>query len=40
MLIASILNFLFHKVVLQHMQGVVGFLMTSLLQIYQEIFQR
>jgi len=40
MLIASILTLLFHKVVWQHMQGVVGFLMTSLLQIYQEIFQR
>ena len=30
---------MFHKVVWQHMQRVVVFLITSLLQIYQGIFQ-
>ena len=30
---------MFQKVVLQHMQGVVGFLITILLQIYQGTFQ-
>ena len=30
---------MFHKVVWQHMQGVVEFLITSLLQIYQGILQ-
>jgi len=30
---------MFHKVVWQQMQGVVGFLITSLLKIYQEISQ-
>ena len=29
---------MFHKVVWQHMQGTVGFLITILLQIYQRIF--
>jgi len=38
-LIAGFLRLLFHKVVWQHMQGVAGLLVTSLLQIYQEIFQ-
>jgi len=28
-----------HKVVWQHVQGVVGFLITPYLQIYQRIFQ-
>ena len=32
-IIAWILTLMFHKVVWQHMQGVVGFLVTSLLQI-------
>ena len=31
---------MFHKVVWQHMQGVVQFVITSLLQIYEEIFLR
>jgi len=31
---------MFHKVVWQHTQGMVGFLITILLQIYQEIFWR
>jgi len=30
---------MFHKVVWQHIQGVVRFLVTSLLQIYEQIFQ-
>jgi len=30
---------MFHNVIWQHMQGVVGFLITSLLQIYQGILQ-
>jgi len=30
---------MFHKVVWQHMEGVVGFLITSLLQIHPGIFQ-
>ena len=30
---------MFHKVVRQHMQGVVEFLMTGFLQIYQKISQ-
>jgi len=30
---------MFHKVVWQHLQGVLGFLITSLLQIYEGIFQ-
>jgi len=29
---------MFHKVAWQHTQGVVGFLMTNLLQIYRGIF--
>jgi len=39
-LIACFLAIMFHKVVWQHMQDVVGFLITTLLQIYQGIFQR
>jgi len=39
-LIVRFLTLMFHKVVWQqHMQGVVGFLITSLLQIYLGIFQ-
>ena len=38
-LIASFLTLLFHKAVWQHVPGVVGFVMTSLLQIYQGILQ-
>jgi len=38
-LIACFMTLMFHKVVWQHMQRVVGLLLTSLLQIYQEIFQ-
>ena len=34
LLIACVLTLLFHKVVWQHMQGVMGFLVTTLLQIY------
>jgi len=30
---------MFHKVVLQHIQSTVGFLIKSLLKIYQEIFE-
>jgi len=30
---------MFHKVVWQYMQGVVGLLVTTLLKIYQGIFQ-
>ena len=30
---------MFHKVVWQHMQGVLGFVITDLLQIYLGIFQ-
>jgi len=30
---------MFHKVVWQHMQGMVGFLITTLLQIYKQIVQ-
>jgi len=30
---------MFHKVVLYHVQGLVGFLITTSLKIYQEIFQ-
>ena len=35
--IACFLTLVFHKVVWQHMQGAVGFLINSLLQIYQVI---
>jgi len=38
-LIACFMTLMFHKVMWQHMQRVVGLLLTSLLQIYQEIFQ-
>ena len=38
-LIASFLALLFHKAVWQHVPGVVGFVMTSLLPIYQGILQ-
>ena len=38
-LTACFLALMFHKVVWQHRQGVVGFLLTSLLQIYHGIFQ-
>ena len=38
-LIACFLTLMFHKVVWQHMQGMVGFLVTRLLQIYQGILQ-
>jgi len=38
-LITCFLTLMFHKVVWQHMQEVIGFLITGLLQIYQEIFQ-
>ena len=34
LLVACFLTLMFHKVVWQHMQGVVGFLITILLQIY------
>ena len=34
-LIASFLTLMFHVVVWQHMQGVVGFLIAALVQIYQ-----
>jgi len=37
-LIACFLTLMFYKVTWQHMQGVVRFLITSLLQIYSEIF--
>ena len=30
---------MFHKVVWQHMQGMVGFLIITLLQIYKQIVQ-
>jgi len=36
-LIACFLTWMFHKVVWQHMQGVVGFVITILLQIYLRI---
>ena len=36
-LIASFLTLMFHKVAWQHMPGVVGFLITFLLQIYYRI---
>jgi len=39
-LIACFRTLMFYKVVWQHMQGVAGFLITSLLQIYQEICHR
>jgi len=39
-LIACFLTLMFHKVVWQHMGGMLGLLVTSLLQIYQGIFQR
>ena len=39
LLIACILTLTFHKVVWQHMQSVMGFRVTTLLQIYQEIFR-
>jgi len=38
-LTAFFLAVTFHKVMQQHMQGVVRFSVTTLLQIYQEIFQ-
>jgi len=38
-LIACFLTLMFRNLVWQHMQGVVGFLITTLLQIYEEIFQ-
>ena len=38
-LIACFLTLMFHKVVWQHMQGAVGLLIITLLQIYQGIFQ-
>jgi len=37
-LITCFLTFVSHKVVWQHMQGVVGLLVNNLLQLYQEIF--
>jgi len=30
---------MFHEIVWQHVQGVMGFLITGLVQMYQEIFQ-
>jgi len=36
-LIACFLTLMFHKIVWQHTQGMVEILLTSLLQIYQEI---
>ena len=33
------MTLMFHKVVWQHMQGVVGVLLTTLLQIYKKIFR-
>jgi len=39
LLITCFLTLLFHKVVWQHMQGVVEFLVTTLLQIYEGVFQ-
>ena len=39
-LIACVLTLIFRKVARQRMQGVVGFLVTTLLQIYQTVFQR
>jgi len=38
-LIACFLTLMFYKVVWQHMQGVAGFSMTTLLPIYQEILE-
>jgi len=38
-LITCFLTLMFHNVVWQHMQGVLGFLITTVLQIYKEIFQ-
>jgi len=38
-LITGFLTLMFHKVMWQHMQGVVGLLITRLLQIYQRIIQ-
>jgi len=38
-LIACFVTIMFHKEVWQHMQGLVGFLITTLLQIDQGIFQ-
>jgi len=35
LIIYRFLTLMFHKVVWQHMQGGVGFLITTLLQIYQ-----
>ena len=39
-LVTCFLMLMFHKVVWQHVQGVVRFLVTTMLQIYREIFQR
>ena len=38
-LIVCFLTLMLHKIVRQHMHRVVGFLVTSLLQIYRRIFQ-
>jgi len=40
LLIGCFLKLMFRKVAWQYMQGMVGLLITSLLQIYQRIFQR
>jgi len=37
-LIACFLTLMFHKVVWQHIQGMAGFIVTSLLRIYNKIF--
>jgi len=38
-LIACFLALIFHKIVWQHTQGIAGFLITILLQIYQKMSQ-
>ena len=38
-LIVCFLTLMFHKIVWQHMQGVMGLLISSFLQIYHRIFQ-